>query len=184
MFLKDYEIKIYKNPSSLSRMEYIDEDVYLEEILPNAGMAKYKILRAFSKDFRQYFNCDGGSAFSIPINNEKRTFIINYRDYDDVVYAVGAISLLHVTIEHIDDKYWALSTAWVHPFMRCKHLLKNSVEILEKKYNPFYIKDILSREMELFALKYNKKHNLHFNYYQLKKKQEEIYRTCVPNEFQ
>ncbi len=162
-FSKDYEIKIYKNNGSHTEMESLENEFYLEEVTPNAKISKQKILKAFSNDFRKYFNCDGASAFSVYTNNQHKTFLINYRDYE-AMYAVGAISLLNVPFEGNSERRWVLNSMWVHPFMRRKHLLKNSIEILEKKYKSIFIKEILSYEMERYALKYNKEHSLHFRY--------------------
>lgn len=183
MFLKDYEIKIYKNKCAFSNMKRLKNGFLLEEIKHYAGKNKTNICKNFSYNFRDYFKIDSSMFYRVNrYPNNRKLYLINYLDYE-YLYAVGIIGLC-LCKDKDDNDIWTLNWAWIHPFMRNKGILKNSVDYLEKIYGPLIITDILSREMELFALKYNKKHNLHFNYCQLKKKQEEIYRTCVPNEFQ
>lgn len=182
-FSKDYEIKIYKNKCAFSNMKDIGRCFFIEEIRHYAGKNKTNICKNFSYNFRDYFKIDSSMFYRVNrYPNNRKLYLINYLDYE-YLYAVGIIGLC-LCKDKDDNDIWTLNWAWIHPFMRNKGILKNSVDYLEKIYGPLIITDILSREMELFALKYNKKHNLHFNYCQLKKKQEEIYRTCVPNEFQ
>ena len=183
MFLKDYEIKIYKNKCAFSNMKNIGDDFFIEEIKYYAGKNKTNICKKFSYNFRDLFQLDTSMFYTVNrCQNNRKLYLINYQDFEGM-FAVGIIGLNYIGYTN-GYKTWTLNWVWVHPLMRGKGILKNSVNYLEKIYGPLLITDILSREMELFALKYNKKHNLHFNYCQLKKKQEEIYRTCVPNEFQ
>lgn len=164
-------------------MKNIGDDFFIEEIKYYAGKNKTNICKKFSYNFRDLFNLDTSMFYTVNrYPNNRKLYLINYQDYE-CLYAVGIIGLC-LCKNKDDNDVWTLNWAWIHPLMRGKGILKNSVNYLKKIYSPLLITDILSREMELFALKYNKKHNLHFNYCQLKKKQEEIYRTCVPNEFQ
>ena len=179
-FSKDYEIKIYKNKCAFSNMKRLENGFLLEEIKHYAGKNKTNICKNFSYNFRDYFKIDSSMFYTVNrYPNNRKLYLINYQDYE-CLYAVGIIGL-HYN-EYVDGyKTWTLNWAWIHPFMRNKGILKNSVDYLEKIYGPLIITDILSREMELFALKYNKIHNLHFKYYMQKKEQNKIYETSIPN---
>lgn len=181
-FSKDYEIKIYKNKCAFSNMKRLENGFFIEEIKHYAGKEKIKICKQFSYTFRDLFNLDTSMFYTVNrYPNNRKLYLINYHDFEGL-YAVGIIGL-HYN-EYVDGfKTWTLSWAWVHPLMRGKGILKNSVDYLEKIYGPLLITDVLSREMELFALKYNKKHHLHFKYHMQKKEQDEIYKNCIPNTF-
>lgn len=181
-FSKDYEIKIYKNKCAFSNMKDIGRGFFIEEIRHHAGKNKTNICKKFSYNFRDYFKIDSSMFYRVNrYPNNRKLYLINYLDYE-YLYAVGIIGLC-LCKDKDDNKVWTLNWAWIHPFMRNKDILKNSVDYLEKIYGPLLITDVLSREMELFALKYNKKHHLHFKYHMQKKEQDEIYKNCIPNTF-
>lgn len=183
MHAEDFDIKIFKNKCAYSNMESIGNGFFIEEIRYSAGREKIKICKNFSYNFRDYFKIDTSMFYTVDkYPNDRKLYLINYNDVEGL-FAVGIIGLYYN--KYADGyKCWTLNWAWIHPLMRKKGILKNSIDYLEKIYGSLMITDILSREMELFALKYNKKHYLHFKYHRLKKEQEEIYKTCIPDTFE
>lgn len=182
MYIEDYQIKIFKNKCAYSNMHSIGNNFFIEEIKHYAGKNKIKICKHFSYNFRDYFKLDTSMFYTVNrYPNNRKLYLINYNDYD-CLYAVGIIGLYYIKYTN-GYSTWTLNWVWIHPLMRKKGLLKNSVNYLEKIYGSLLITEIMSREMELFALKYNKKHCLKFNYEMSKREEENIYKTCVPNIF-
>lgn len=85
-------------------------------------------------------------------------------DYDDAIcclfidksypQAVGAACFRQREYEDIEDKFWTMHWAWLHPFIRNNGILSNCIDVFNDKFGYWYPETPHSKAMVSFISKH------------------------------